>query len=80
MQQPARDLFGEVPVTQDDIYLWVLAVAPRWLSSERSYSGYCRAWDVPSKIRAAKLAGTFESRIENRAQVWHARLSLNAII
>jgi hypothetical protein len=26
------DLFGEIPVTEDEIFEWVSAVAPRWLT------------------------------------------------
>jgi hypothetical protein len=74
------DLFGEIPVTEDEIVQWVSAVAPRWLMPERSFQGYVRGYDVIGKIRAAKAAGTFHARIEKPSDAWHARLALCAII
>lgn len=74
------DLFGEIPVTEDEIVQWVAAVAPRWLTPERSFRGYVNAYNVPDKIRAAKLAGTFHMTIEKRHNAWHARLALNTIV
>lgn len=74
------DLFGEVPVTEDDIIAWVAAMAPRWLSPERSFRSYVRNWNIPDKIRAAKLAGTFDAITEKPRYAWHARLSLDAVI
>jgi hypothetical protein len=59
------DLFGEVPVTHDDVRAWVCAIAPAWTSSERSYAFYVSRWNVADKVRTAKLAGTFELTIEN---------------
>lgn len=59
------DLFGEVPVTLDDQRAWVKAVAPAYGSSERSFAYYVRHWNVADKIRRAKLAGTFDTTIEN---------------
>lgn len=73
------DLFGEIPVTEDDIFAWVAAVAPRWLTSERSYRGYVRSWNVAGKVRAAKLAGTFDDVVSRPREAWHARLSLVSI-
>ena len=74
------DLFGEVPVTEDEILAWVAAVAPRWLSSERAYRLYVQSWNVADKIRAAKLAGTFHAMTEKPRRAFHARLSLDAVI
>lgn len=74
------DLFGEIPVTEDDVFDWVAAVAPRWLEPERSFRGYVRAYNVPDKIRAAKLAGTFDAITANRHSPWHARLALDAVL
>lgn len=59
------DLFGEVIVTADDIAQWVCAVAPAFCSSERAFEHYVRCWHVADKVRAAKLAGTFDATIEN---------------
>jgi hypothetical protein len=74
------DLFGEIPVTESDIYDWVAAVAPRWLTPERSYRGYVKSWDVAGKIRAAKLRGTFDEIVKREAAPLHARLALDSII
>ncbi|WP_284894808.1 hypothetical protein [Burkholderia sp. lyk4-R2A-23] len=57
------DLFGEVIVTVDDVAQWVAALAPAYMSSQRSFDRYVRLWDVAGKVRAAKLAGTFETTI-----------------
>jgi hypothetical protein len=80
MHQPPFDLFGEIPVTHEDIEAWVHAVAPRWMEPRRSFESYVRAWDVPAKIRAAKVSGTFEAIIDQPRQPWHVRLALNAIL
>lgn len=74
------DLFGEIPVLESEIVDWVEAMAPRWLSPQRSFEGYVRAYDVPGKIRAAKKAGIYNEIVSRPAPVWHARLALNAII
>jgi hypothetical protein len=59
------DLFGEVTVTYDDLDLWVSALAPGYASNPHRRAHYIRVWDVANKVRRAKLAGTFESTIEN---------------
>lgn len=74
------DLFGEIPVTEDDLFEWVAAVAPRWLSSERSYRGYIQSWNVADKIRTAKLRGEFDAIVSRPRQPWHARLALDAVM
>lgn len=74
------DLFGEIPVTEDDMRAWVAAVSPRWLYPERSYRSYVRGWNVADKVRAAKLAGTFDAITSQPATAWHARLALAAIV
>lgn len=74
------DLFGEIPVTHDDIYAWVNAVAPRWIYPPRSFNNYVRMWDVVGKIKAAKLRGTFDDIIKKPSDVYHARLSLDSIL
>jgi hypothetical protein len=74
------DLFGEFPVTEDDIISWVAAVAPRWLSPEQSFRHYVHAWNVPDKIRSAKLAGMFHEITARPRTPWHARLALDAVI
>lgn len=54
-----HDLFGEILVTQPEIDAWLDAV-PRWPLMGWRRDWYCRYWNVPEKIRAAKRAGTFE--------------------
>jgi hypothetical protein len=74
------DLFGEIPVTEDDIYSWVAAVAPRWLSPERSYLHYVQSWDIAGKVRMAKLRGEFEAVTSRPLQPYHVRLAMASIV
>ena len=48
------DLFGEIPVTYDELVLWCEVIAKVRPDSWR-FDWYVKNWDVPSKIRAAKL-------------------------
>lgn len=61
-RNPALDLFNDVVVTLDDVELWLdlVALLPR-NSPRRDY--YVKSWDVPGKIKAAKLAGLFDRLI-----------------
>lgn len=59
---PALDLFGEVPITHDDLRAWVAAV-PRIDPDSWRFDWYLKNWNVVDKVRAAKLAGTFEAAI-----------------
>jgi hypothetical protein len=59
------DLFGEVAVTYDDLELWVSALAPGFSLNAQRTAYYIEHWNVADKVRRAKLAGTFESTIEN---------------
>lgn len=59
LPHPALDLFGEVPVTWDEVYLWCEKV-PRISRDSWRLSWYLRGWNVPEKIRAAKLSGDFQ--------------------
>ena len=53
------DLFGDVIVTLDDVELW-LNVVPRHLSnSPNARLRYAKSYDVASKIKQAKLNGSF---------------------
>lgn len=79
LRQPPLDLFGEVPVTEEDLYDWVAAVSPVHLS-ERGFDHYVRRYDIAGKIRTAKLRGAFESITARRHQPYHARLALRQII
>jgi hypothetical protein len=47
------DLFGEIPVTWDEVYQWCEKVAEIPRDSWR-LDWYIRGWNVPAKIRAAK--------------------------
>lgn len=61
--EPQRDLFGEIPVTWDDVRDWTLAVAGIPPDSWR-FDWYVQHWDVPGKVRAAKAAGTFYAALQ----------------
>lgn len=53
------DLFGEVPVTVPDLYLWCEVVVPHISAARLNY--YIKHWDVAGKIRMSKLAGEFDA-------------------
>lgn len=57
-RRDALDLFGEVPVTWADVAAWARAVADIGPDSPR-FAAYVTAWNVPDKVRAAKLDGSF---------------------
>lgn len=59
---PALDLFGEVPVTQEEVLQWCEVVAGIARDSWR-LRWYLASWNIPDKIRAAKLAGQFDALI-----------------
>jgi len=65
LPNPALDLFGEVPILQSEVEIWVAVVAPRWYQS-RAMPGYIRDYDVPGKIARWKLEGEFD-QIRTRA-------------
>lgn len=77
-RQPARDLFGEVAVTDDDIFAWVASVSPVHLN-ERGYALYVARYDVAGKVARSKLAGTFDATTARRPPPYHARLALSQI-
>jgi hypothetical protein len=79
--QPARDLFGDVVVTDADVFLWVSTVAPRWIHSERAFSNYVRGYSVADKVRAAKLSGHWQSVVNRHEYLapWHDRLAVDVI-
>lgn len=60
MRPSPFDLFGEIPVTREEIEIWI-DVVPGWPrttgASRRAY--YAENWNVPEKIRRAKAAGTW---------------------
>jgi hypothetical protein len=53
--RPGEDLFGEVPITWPEVYLWVETVCPR--CSPWRVRWYVENWNVLDKIRAAKRSG-----------------------
>ena len=74
------DLFGEIPVLESDLEQWVAAMAPAYLSSERSFQSYIKSYNVPDKIRRAKLYGDFDRITATKAAPYHARLALTAVL
>ena len=74
------DLFGEVAITDNDLYLWVAAVSPRWLSPPRSYALYLKSWHVADKVRAAKIAGSFDRIVQRKSAVFNPRLAIDLIV
>lgn len=60
---PPYDLFGEIPVTLDDVLAWMLAVPGIPPSSSR-FGAYVRGYQVIDKIRQAKAEGTFDAILQ----------------
>lgn len=56
------DLFGEVPITRQDVYAWLLAIVDLDPASPRAFD-YVRTYGVLNKIMRAKLDGTFDDAI-----------------
>jgi hypothetical protein len=56
------DMFGEVPVTRDDVYAWLLAVVDLDPATIRAFS-YVNSYGVLNKIIRAKLDGTFDELV-----------------
>lgn len=54
------DLFGEVPVSLEDVAHWLRCVPQMDPTSKRA-AWYARAYNVPEKIKAAKLSGAWET-------------------
>lgn len=52
------DIFDGVRVTWPEVRAWVAAVAPHCADGLR-FDFYVRGWNVPDKIRLAKLAGSW---------------------
>jgi hypothetical protein len=57
---PPFDLFGQIAVTLDDVTLWVENVARIDRHSPRA-AMYVKHYAIVEKIRAAKIAGTFDT-------------------
>lgn len=75
MTESKTDLFGEVVVTLEDVRLW-LASVPRIDPDSPRALRYALSWNVPAKIRAAKLAGWFD-QLEPVKPPDHPRLRWN---
>lgn len=56
--RPVFDLFGDVAVTQADIYLWC-EVIPKIKNDSWRLDFYVKNWDVVNKIKWAKISGRF---------------------
>lgn len=78
-KNPALDLFGQVPVSVDEVLLWCETVAGIPPDSPR-LAHYVRAWRVVEKIRAAKLAGTFAATVQKKKADESAPSRLLAIL
>lgn len=62
MQPRLLDLFGQVQVTKQDVYAWLLAVPAIDPASPRAAS-YVRDYGVVQKITRAKLDGSFDTTV-----------------
>lgn len=67
------DLFGEIPVTLDELLAWMLSVPGIPPTSPR-FGHYVRGYDVIGKIRQAKASGTFEAILSESTDTAPARL------
>jgi hypothetical protein len=65
------DLFDEIPVLWSECLDWCAVTVPH-VSGQR-LATYIRDWDVPTKVRAAKAAGTFAAVLDARAAQLHDR-------
>ena len=78
-----RDLFGEVPVSIRDVELWLDRIV-NFRGGALRVGYYVLNWNVVEKIRAAKLAGTWEGLIDDSAAYRpfyfvHRRLRLRVV-
>jgi hypothetical protein len=55
----ARDLFGDVAITKEELERYVLAVSGLQAGSAR-FNYYVQHWNVLNKIASLKLSGKFE--------------------
>lgn len=78
-RNPALDLFGDVPVTADEVADWCEIVAGIEPDSPR-IAYYVRAWRVVDKIKAAKLAGRFDAIVQRKRADESAPSRLLAIL
>ena len=55
----ARDLFNHVPVLTSEVHAWVCHFAPHIAHADWRIAAYAKGYNVPDKIKAAKLDGSF---------------------
>lgn len=56
------DLFGEMPVSREDVYAWLIAVVDMDPASKRAFR-YVRDYGVLNRIIRAKIDGTFDELV-----------------
>ncbi len=58
MRPSLLDLFGEIPVSLEEVEIWI-GVVPGWprTTSAARRQRYAECWNVAEKIRQAKRAG-----------------------
>lgn len=74
MKPSLLDLFGEIPVTHEEIEVWIDVVTGWTRTASRGRrERYAESWNVAEKIRAAKRAGEWprieEAKLEQLAAV-----------
>jgi hypothetical protein len=55
MKPYARDLFGEIPITESELTEWVQRVAPHIFHSRWRVEHYIRDWNVIDKIKEINI-------------------------
>lgn len=71
------DLFGEVPVTIDDLEAWLDHIPRMRDASDRRRTHYATQWHIADKVRAAKLAGLWPPETTKPPE--HRRLPLESV-
>lgn len=71
---PLEDLFGEIPVSLDELLAWMLAVPGIPPTSPR-FAYYVRHYHVIAKIQGAKREGTFEAAVRSERAPAPGRLA-----
>jgi hypothetical protein len=62
------DLFGEIPVTWDEVYLWCEVVTRgKFSRANRNLMLYVEGYNVIGKIKTAKIQGDFDLLIGRAA-------------
>lgn len=58
MEPALLDLFGDIPVSLEEIEIW-LDTVPRFSRDSPRRKHYALYWNIPEKIKAAKRDGKF---------------------